>query len=248
LLIIPIGLLLCARNYQGPVVQLVRIHACHAWGREFESRPDRDIQPFLSAYFVKTDKKELFFRLSQGRIKLLIETFEFPDKKEALKEIVTWGINTRQENNYPFSWKEENIDDDDSNSQALPPGLHSDLIRIDDFVGYMAKFFDDNDREIAERRIKGESIGNKRLIVNCPGNEFFYYFRCLDDIVKGALRIHLKELAKWCASQFLFKRKPNSKPEAVSSRSLENVTSNSRININARDKILQVVQGFIISK
>ena len=25
----------------GPVVQLVRIHACHAWGREFESRPDR---------------------------------------------------------------------------------------------------------------------------------------------------------------------------------------------------------------
>ena len=25
----------------GPVVQLVRIHACHAWGRGFESRPDR---------------------------------------------------------------------------------------------------------------------------------------------------------------------------------------------------------------
>ena len=25
----------------GAVVQLVRIHACHAWGREFESRPDR---------------------------------------------------------------------------------------------------------------------------------------------------------------------------------------------------------------
>ena len=26
---------------EGPVVQLVRIHACHAWGRGFESRPDR---------------------------------------------------------------------------------------------------------------------------------------------------------------------------------------------------------------
>ncbi|MEY2702999.1 MAG: hypothetical protein RLY43_1637, partial [Bacteroidota bacterium] len=25
---------------QGLVVQLVRIHACHAWGRGFESRPD----------------------------------------------------------------------------------------------------------------------------------------------------------------------------------------------------------------
>ena len=25
----------------GLVVQLFRIHACHAWGRGFESRPDR---------------------------------------------------------------------------------------------------------------------------------------------------------------------------------------------------------------
>ncbi len=30
-------------NAQGLVVQLVRIHACHAWGRGFESRPDREI-------------------------------------------------------------------------------------------------------------------------------------------------------------------------------------------------------------
>src|SRR5690554_7360613 len=28
-------------QYLGLVVQLVRIHACHAWGRGFESRPDR---------------------------------------------------------------------------------------------------------------------------------------------------------------------------------------------------------------
>ena len=28
----------------GAVVQLVRIHACHAWGREFESRPHRKKQ------------------------------------------------------------------------------------------------------------------------------------------------------------------------------------------------------------
>jgi hypothetical protein len=31
----------------GLVVQLVRIHACHAWGRGFESRPDR--QYYLSS-------------------------------------------------------------------------------------------------------------------------------------------------------------------------------------------------------
>ncbi len=29
------------KNKTGAVVQLVRIHACHAWGREFESRPHR---------------------------------------------------------------------------------------------------------------------------------------------------------------------------------------------------------------
>ena len=35
-------LYLCtAKQKQGLVVQLVRIHACHAWGRGFESRPDR---------------------------------------------------------------------------------------------------------------------------------------------------------------------------------------------------------------
>ena len=29
------------KEVTGAVVQLVRIHACHAWGREFESRPHR---------------------------------------------------------------------------------------------------------------------------------------------------------------------------------------------------------------
>ena len=29
---------------KGPVVQLVRIRACHARGREFESRPDRQLR------------------------------------------------------------------------------------------------------------------------------------------------------------------------------------------------------------
>ena len=33
----------------GVVVQLVRIHACHAWGRGFESRPFR----FLSTKIIK---------------------------------------------------------------------------------------------------------------------------------------------------------------------------------------------------
>ena len=37
--------------YNGPVVQLVRIHACHAWGREFESRPDRFYSFEVLKYF-----------------------------------------------------------------------------------------------------------------------------------------------------------------------------------------------------
>ena len=32
-----------ATHSDGLVVQLVRIHACHAWGRGFESRPDRKV-------------------------------------------------------------------------------------------------------------------------------------------------------------------------------------------------------------
>ena len=30
-----------SKHTNGAVVQLVRIHACHAWGRGFESRPHR---------------------------------------------------------------------------------------------------------------------------------------------------------------------------------------------------------------
>ena len=37
-----------SNNDEGLVVQLVRIHACHAWGRGFESRPDRQYKRSLS--------------------------------------------------------------------------------------------------------------------------------------------------------------------------------------------------------
>ena len=39
------------RKQNGLVVQLVRIHACHAWGREFESRPDRKKLVEIQAFF-----------------------------------------------------------------------------------------------------------------------------------------------------------------------------------------------------
>ena len=35
------------------ILQLVRIHACHAWGREFESRPDRQQRRVRSLFLVK---------------------------------------------------------------------------------------------------------------------------------------------------------------------------------------------------
>ena len=34
----------------GAVVQLVRIHACHAWGRGFESRPHREEDANASSF------------------------------------------------------------------------------------------------------------------------------------------------------------------------------------------------------
>ena len=37
----------------GGVVQLVRIHACHAWGREFEPRRSRQLESSqLTAFFI----------------------------------------------------------------------------------------------------------------------------------------------------------------------------------------------------
>ena len=38
----------------GLVVQLVRIHACHAWGHEFESRPDRQASNEANASFYRS--------------------------------------------------------------------------------------------------------------------------------------------------------------------------------------------------
>ena len=44
-------------SFFGSVVQLVRIHACHAWGRGFESRPDRVNSLLIrwQAFFVCTN-------------------------------------------------------------------------------------------------------------------------------------------------------------------------------------------------
>ena len=39
----------CAHHFYGPVVQLVRMPACHAGGRGFEPHPDR--QPFLKCRY-----------------------------------------------------------------------------------------------------------------------------------------------------------------------------------------------------
>ena len=45
-----------SRHTIGAVVQLVRIHACHAWGRGFESRPHRKKKQkcFFFSYILTT--------------------------------------------------------------------------------------------------------------------------------------------------------------------------------------------------
>ena len=49
------------KKENGSVVQLVRIHACHAWGRGFESRPDRQISLTFVRLFLFIKRR--FFNL-----------------------------------------------------------------------------------------------------------------------------------------------------------------------------------------
>ena len=52
----------------GAVVQLVRIHACHAWGRGFESRPHRKKEmQNASLFFVALGQRELANTHNAGR-------------------------------------------------------------------------------------------------------------------------------------------------------------------------------------
>jgi putative component of membrane protein insertase Oxa1/YidC/SpoIIIJ protein YidD len=53
----------------GLVVQLVRIHACHAWGRGFESRPDRQNPTQIGAKACKSKVYRLFCFLHKRSLK-----------------------------------------------------------------------------------------------------------------------------------------------------------------------------------
>ena len=52
----------------GVVVQLVRIHACHAWGRGFESRPFRQVQCEKQLKACKLNVYRLFCFLKYAKI------------------------------------------------------------------------------------------------------------------------------------------------------------------------------------
>ena len=57
------------RNRQGAVVQLVRIPACHAVGREFESRPHRkNIRKGVFVFCAETESREYQFTWSRVRV------------------------------------------------------------------------------------------------------------------------------------------------------------------------------------
>ena len=58
-----------SQNKTGAVVQLVRIQACHAWGRGFESRPHRLIKTEKIRKVLKFNTLGLFlFPLTQAKV------------------------------------------------------------------------------------------------------------------------------------------------------------------------------------
>ncbi len=106
----------------GAVVQLVRIHACHAWGRGFESRPHRKKKqkcfffcyilptyyqlrvldgfiPYFSRYHSDTTLN-LYRRNSEGRAKHC-RTFAVKNftpfssvKKQVINQVIKWVCQT----------------------------------------------------------------------------------------------------------------------------------------------------------
>ena len=59
------------KKLNGALVQLVRIHACHAWGHGFESRTHR----FIRNSFLFPDK-EIFYQFLEFVLKLIISDME----------------------------------------------------------------------------------------------------------------------------------------------------------------------------
>ncbi len=75
------------RPSNGAVVQLVRIHACHAWGRGFESRPHRRGE--RKSNRVNLGFLLLFFRYSS----LSSDKLNYPVKRADMKYIIINGPN-----------------------------------------------------------------------------------------------------------------------------------------------------------
>ena len=76
----------------GAVVQLVRIHACHAWGRGFESRPHRKKQSKrIASFVVAIDSHPLAGSYLASRLERLLSkmfgNFRVPSApQEAIRE------------------------------------------------------------------------------------------------------------------------------------------------------------------
>ena len=81
------------KQKNGSVVQLVRIHACHAWGRGFESRPDRqrkglDNANYQDLFSFYAQSHFLFWINSKNPLHLLsLFTITFSTKLEFAKMI-----------------------------------------------------------------------------------------------------------------------------------------------------------------
>ena len=101
---------------KGAVVQLVRIHACHAWGRGFESRPHRQKSlENLRGFFMYILEMSCFARPATGDIRVAVACAGIASSCPSASFEICWKV--------PGHWSRNFFMPEFENLQGFIPGM-----------------------------------------------------------------------------------------------------------------------------